>query len=551
MKEIITIDQEKCIGCGACTKSCPVPDALITRKLDDGSLKTTADPDKCIICGKCLGVCGRNAIDYADDTQEFTSLLGKKKLLVIVDPSIRCIYPMQWKGILDKLKKSNCEIYDGGFGADIAMWATISSIESGRYDKLISNICPVAQNYIEMYKPSLIKYLSPVQSPESCCAVYIRTVLEKEEPIVVLTPCIARKADFDKTGIINYTVTFKKLMAHFASKNSYIERSITNDEYNYDGPKGQAGSLIFHSGGMRKNMLSRMPELTVAVSDGTENIIRELDSIDSHSSGNNYTGVLEAMSCSRGCPLGAGAAGKSAAFETASGLINLYEELKTANKGKGVIGVADEKRYKKFDNDLDIEDYLKVYRQGRISTIPSDNDINAAFDSMELKTDEERSCNCGACGYKTCRDMAVAVCRGVNVPESCAVFRSKTMSPAASADDTEARKKLREKLDRISEMMASVTGSSDRIIENAGNAANQTEKIHKFLESVVNYCKSVETMGSKEISQMTGILENTLDAFSVLNKHIDLTDFDSKAISDSVRSINAMMPDLSDVPDKK
>ena len=100
-------------------------------------------------------------------------------------------------------------------------------------------------------------------------------------------------------------------------------------------------------------------------------------------------------------------------------------------------------------------------------------------------------------------------------------------------------------------MMASVTGSSDRIIENAGNAANQTEKIHKFLESVVNYCKSVETMGSKEISQMTGILENTLDAFSVLNKHIDLTDFDSKAISDSVRSINAMMPDLSDVPDKK
>ena len=439
MKEIITIDQEKCIGCGACTKSCPVPDALVTRKLDDGSLKTTADPEKCIICGKCLGACGRNAIDYTDDTKEFTSLLGKKKLLVIVDPSIRCIYPMQWKGILDKLKKSSCEIYDGGFGADIAMWATISSIESGKYDKLISNICPVAQNYIEMYKPSLIKYLSPVQSPESCCAVYIRTVLEKEEPIVVLTPCIARKADFDKTGIINYTVTFKKLMAHFASKNSYIERSITNDEYNYDGPKGQAGSLIFHSGGMRKNMLSRMPELTVAVSDGTENIIRELDSIDSHSSGDNYTGVLEAMSCSRGCPLGAGAAGKSAAFETASGLINLYEELKTANKGKGVIGAADEKRYKKFDNDLDIERPIEGIPSGQDLDDPLDNDTNAAFDSMELKTDEERSRNCGACGYKTCRDMVVAVCRGVNVPESCAVFRSKTMSPAASADDTEAR----------------------------------------------------------------------------------------------------------------
>lgn len=51
------VDQEMCIGCGACTGVCPV--GAITLN-DEG--KAHVDPDMCIDCGACVGVCPVGAI---------------------------------------------------------------------------------------------------------------------------------------------------------------------------------------------------------------------------------------------------------------------------------------------------------------------------------------------------------------------------------------------------------------------------------------------------------------------------------------------------------
>ena len=51
------VNQEKCMGCGACVSACPVE--AITQK-EDG--KAVVDPDKCIDCGACVGECPVEAI---------------------------------------------------------------------------------------------------------------------------------------------------------------------------------------------------------------------------------------------------------------------------------------------------------------------------------------------------------------------------------------------------------------------------------------------------------------------------------------------------------
>ena len=45
------INEEECLGCGACASECPV-DAIS----EDGG-KYVIDPEKCIECGACAGAC--------------------------------------------------------------------------------------------------------------------------------------------------------------------------------------------------------------------------------------------------------------------------------------------------------------------------------------------------------------------------------------------------------------------------------------------------------------------------------------------------------------
>jgi len=52
----VTIDKEKCTGCGSCVEICPV-EAL--KLVDD---KATVDPDTCIDCGSCVDECPVEAI---------------------------------------------------------------------------------------------------------------------------------------------------------------------------------------------------------------------------------------------------------------------------------------------------------------------------------------------------------------------------------------------------------------------------------------------------------------------------------------------------------
>ena len=52
----IKVDTEKCIGCGACTGTCPV-EAL---EMKDG--KASYKGDGCIECGACAGGCPVEAL---------------------------------------------------------------------------------------------------------------------------------------------------------------------------------------------------------------------------------------------------------------------------------------------------------------------------------------------------------------------------------------------------------------------------------------------------------------------------------------------------------
>lgn len=64
------INQENCIGCGACVKICAHDAPSVTDK------KASIDQNKCVGCGRCIGVCPKDAVRAADD--ESCDILNKK-----------------------------------------------------------------------------------------------------------------------------------------------------------------------------------------------------------------------------------------------------------------------------------------------------------------------------------------------------------------------------------------------------------------------------------------------------------------------------------------
>ena len=54
----ITLDADKCEGCGTCVDSCPV--SIYT--LEDGKAKLTGDVNECVVCRTCEEGCPTHAI---------------------------------------------------------------------------------------------------------------------------------------------------------------------------------------------------------------------------------------------------------------------------------------------------------------------------------------------------------------------------------------------------------------------------------------------------------------------------------------------------------
>lgn len=550
MNEIIIVKPEKCVGCNACIRCCPAPEANMTKQLDDGRFITMVNPDKCIACGECVKMCNHGARDYIDDTEECMSHVIREKIIIMASPAMKAVIPTKWKGVLDWFKKQGCTIFDVSLGADICTWAHLRTIEQGKIGNIITQPCSAIVKYIETYQPKLLQNLSPIHSPIACSATYVKKYLRRTNPIAVITPCIAKKTEFAETGLVEYNITIKKLMEYFDRNGITIPTDSGDDfTYKFDDIQGQLGSVYPRPGGLRDNLWLHNPDINITDSEGVQKVYPEID-MYAKMPESKHPQVFDVLSCDQGCNMGPAAGSNQTAFDVMATMRAVENDAKSRRKSTGLMGRGEDKLFKKFDDELRVADFLRSYKPSMPTPVPSVAQLEPIFEKMGKHTEFDKRNDCRACGYKSCREMAIAIYRGLNTPDNCIVHAKSVLIARHSAlakqheHLAEITAECLELSNKLKNDVAKINENMNNIGESTSATSERAAVVKDLLENIVAFCNDNPTMDADSVSQLISILETTISAFSALDDNVNTTNESSKLIRDSIKSIIELVAEI-------
>lgn len=522
---IINVDVDKCVGCNACVRACPVGDANIARMDEEGRLKILIDDEKCIKCGACIKACSHDARSYIDDTQRFLEDLHKgQEIALIAAPSIKIAFDGNWRHALQWLSDHGIKkIYDVSFGADICTWAHLRYLEKNPGKKLISQPCAAVVNYVQRHKPELFSNLSPVHSPMLCLAVYMKKVLGYRGKIAAISPCIAKIEEFRETGLVDYNVTMEHLRQYFADNNVRLPEVKIFSEFEFDGSQGLEGAIYPKPGGLMSNILTHAPGLNVITSEGTESLYHDMETYGNLKEADKPD-LFDVLNCGDGCNGGPATGVNYQRFAMNNIMHDVEQHARKVRKSKTTKKGVDE-QFAEFDRTLNLNDYIRTYKHFDIHKADvSEREIENAFAMLGKHTTDEKTFDCHSCGYQSCRDMAIAVARGLNTPENCHEFMMQS---------------IKEERQKVNEVNEKVLAMNDELMRVFGNLSEN-------IEAVKQEAEQIQMASGKSSQEMTDV-STRMEELNQMNQEITQA---MEAINTSVAKYNEMTQNVEKIAGK-
>jgi two-component system NtrC family sensor kinase len=391
--------KELCRTCYTCVRECPAKAIRIV-----GGQAEVID-ERCIACGNCTKVCSQGAKVFLNTTDRVRKLLESgSDVAAIIAPS----FPAEFSDVSDHLTLTGMirslgfkYVAEVSFGADLVA-DRYKKLVNGNEGYYISSDCPSIVNYVKFYHPSLVGNLAPIVSPMVAMSRVVRSKYGSDTRIVFIGPCIAKKAESTE---IDEAITFTELREMLAESGISTDNIVPVE---FDQPLGGRGAIFPVARGLLQ---------TAKISDNaiTGNMIAAEGRIDFQGALKEFeAGLINnqhmELLCCEGCIMGPGLSKNGKQYNRRS-LVSAYANSKMQN-------INSEIWQKSFDEfaDLDLSVHHKP-EDRRIEDL-TEKDVNDVLIRMGKKTKKDQL-DCGACGYESCVEHAIAIKKGLAEVEMC------------------------------------------------------------------------------------------------------------------------------------
>ncbi|MDD5935129.1 MAG: [Fe-Fe] hydrogenase large subunit C-terminal domain-containing protein [Clostridiales bacterium] len=393
---VIGFKEAKCKNCYKCVRNCEVK--AITVKDSQAYIMN----DKCILCGHCLEVCPQNAKTFISDLDRVKSYLSQGiPTIVSLAPSYLGVLKYKTSGqVITGLKMLGfTAVRETAEGAAYVTREYNNLLEAGTMENIITTCCPSVNDLIEIYYPSLTKYMAPVISPMIAHGKIIRAEYGSNVKIVFLGPCISKKREAESdprtVGIIDAVLNFKEFEEWLEEEHINLMELPDSLPEN---PNPLVNRLYPISSGVLSSVVASNAKTEQYRKFYVHGIKNCIDLFESMQRGEITGSFIEANICNGGCI-------KGPAIDRAC--ISRFKVKLDMEEAIPKEPVTNASFYR--EPALDLSKHF--FDRSPKDPIPSEQQILNILSKIG-KTHPEDMLNCGACGYASCRDKAIAVYQG-------------------------------------------------------------------------------------------------------------------------------------------
>ncbi len=529
LPKIIEVNEDNCVNCHACITACPI------KFCNDGSKDhVIINHELCIGCGNCLKACTHDARRGIDDFERFIKdISSDQPFIAIVAPAVAANFPNQYLNLNGWMKSIGIEaVFDVSFGAELTVKSYIEYIKNNGATTVIAQPCPAIVNYIEIYKPELLPFLAPADSPMLHTIKMIRQYYKKysNHKMAILSPCYAKMREFYETGFagICYNISFISLQNHFRNNNIDISKF---QEVDFDNPSAERAVLFSTPGGLMKTAERDLPEIASSTRkiEGIPLIYHYLkhfkDSID------NRTAplLLDCLNCEQGCNAGTGTLIKNKNTDIIESLVSKRSNLmkkKYPGKSRKASKKVNKVLSRYWDRNLYNREYKDLSHINLMNT-PGESELQEVYKRLWKKTEKD-FLNCSSCGYGSCEDMAIAIFNNLNKPENCHHYKHlmilaeqersrKAEEETRSTKDIvkeieEARNKISTELANKEKLARAINTTASNLSDNNSKITNITQKLLNLSNNQVNHLNYLlkEVKNTSELSEQLSLVVVTI-----------------------------------------